>query len=799
MSEMLMDSVRVKQKDQKLLTLQEQAPRTKVIISIVIPTRNEAGNIGTLLSRIDRATKGVGTEVIFVDDSTDNTTDVIRNLKDQFDVDVILIARPPERRRNGLGGAVLEGFQVARAPWTCVMDADLQHPPEMILRLLEHARDSKADIVVGSRLAPGGDVSSLGFKRSLISHAFAISTRAAFPVRLRQVTDPLSGFFIVRTKAMNLNELHPDGFKILLEILIRNPNLKISEMPIQFGYRHAGESKATIRETIRFFRLLLRLRMAGEQTFIRFLSVGVSGLVVNSLILALFTELAGWHYLLSAVAATQASTLWNFGWTENWVFGKRIPERTFIQRMVSYLLMNNFMLLLRGPILSLLVTQLGLHYLISNLVSLFAMTAIRYTVSNRWIWTGLSKTGSSQLQPLNRRFIQMTKLNRDVATSSQPAQLKIAQPESVLFSYLYNIHDVLRIESMYRLPELTYFQVPRLFEEPDIRVRLERRLKERRRSNNRKTISFFEGDKRSKQRRSGREIHYNEDFGRHGFEVSIAYKKQVEIAVSRVLRLSPHVLYTNVVEPILRWALVRKGYALVHAACIAVNGQALLVTAQTDTGKTSTILQAVDHYAYSFLSDDMTIMNRDGKVMSYPKPLTISQHTLSAVNGNSTLTLKEKIALQIQSRLHSRSGRRIGLKISQAKWPAATMNTIVQMLIPPPKYMVDRLIPTVAMINQAELSHAVIIERGPKFEETLSHEQTVQIFLRNAEDAYGFPPYPVLKDSLSKWEDEDLHPKEQAIIAEALKEVPALRLRDPNFNWWQRLPIGNSNQINMEL
>jgi hypothetical protein len=184
----------------------------------------------------------------------------------------------------------------------------------------------------------------------------------------------------------------------------------------------------------------------------------------------------------------------------------------------------------------------------------------------------------------------------------------------------------------------------------------------------------------------------------------------------------------------------------------------------------------------------MTIVGRDGTVLSYPKPLTISNHTLSAVNANSSLTLWERIALQFQSRLHSKSGRKVGMNLSQSNLPAATMNAIVQMLVPPPKYMVHRLIPKANYVNQAKLSGAVIIERGPEFEEELRHEQAVETFVQNAEDAYGFPPYPILASSLSKWEEDDLHPYEQAIIAEALQNIRTVRLCDSQFNWWQRLP-----------
>ncbi|MBN2117993.1 MAG: glycosyltransferase [Anaerolineales bacterium] len=738
-----------------------QGYETSYEVSLVIPTRNEAGNIEPLLMRLHQVLKGIATEVVFVDDSTDETPDVIRKLQEWFPLEIRLIARPPERRRNGLGGAVVEGFQAARGTWVAVMDADLQHPPETLPRLLHQAKKTGSDLVMGSRLAPGGDAHSLGFKRLFISQTFAWVTRIAFPQRLRNVTDPLTGFFLTKKSALRMNELRPDGFKILLEILVSHPELKVSEVPIHFGRRNAGESKASVRETIKFFRGLLRLRLAGQANFVRFLLVGATGLGVNSLALAAFTELAGIHYVLSAAIATQVSTLWNFGLTERWVFGQRETDRSFWQRLVSFLTMNNLMLLLRGPMIALLVSQLGVNYLIANLVSLFTMTILRYLLADKWIW--------SKTKPMEKRKTEMNLLKRSASTRAEQ------------FGYNYSIHNILKVASMYELPELEYFRVPALSGDPDIRLRLERRRKnDRRRS---------ERDEDQPRRSTTDDIHYGESLGRYGFEITISNKDRVDVAVSPILKYSPHVLYTNVVEPILRWSFVRKGYVLMHAACVSFDGQAVLVTARTDTGKTSTILRTVDNYACSFLSDDMTIVGRDGTVLSYPKPLTISNHTLSAVNANSSLTLWERIALQFQSRLHSKSGRKVGLNLSKSKLPAATMNAIVQMLVPPPKYMVHRLIPKATYANYAKLSRAVIIERGDEYVESLHHEQAVETFVNNAEDAYGFPPYPILADSLSRWNGEDLHPQEQAIVNEALAQIPTVRLRDPKFNWWQKLPV----------
>jgi hypothetical protein len=346
------------------------------------------------------------------------------------------------------------------------------------------------------------------------------------------------------------------------------------------------------------------------------------------------------------------------------------------------------------------------------------------------------------------------------------------------FAFNYNIHGIIKVTSMFELPELEYFRVPGFSGEPYIRLQLERRRKKDRRRAARTGIP----------RRATDTIHYGESLGRYGFEVSISNKDRVEVAISPILQFSLHVLYTNVVEPVLRWTFVRKGYALVHAACISFDGQAVLITARTDTGKTSTILSTVGNYACSFLSDDMTIVGKDGTVLSYPKPLTISNHTLSAVNANSSLSLWERIALQFQSRLHSRSGRGVGLKLSQTRLPAVTINAIVQMLVPPPKYMIHRLIPRASYANVATLSRAVIIERGDEYVEALHHDRAVETFMRNAEEAYGFPPYHILADSLSKWNGENLHPQEQAIVDQALRRIPTICLRDPKFNWWRRIP-----------
>lgn len=231
-------------------------------VSLIIPTRNEAANISELLVRLDRLPAGVLGEVIFVDDSDDDTPAAIAYLAPSVDFAVDLVHREPGHRDGGLSGAVLEGFRRARSDWLAVMDADLQHPPEVLGDLYATARSAGADIVCATRNVGGGGRDGLGAARDLISRSFTTFARQAFPRRLHGVSDPMSGFFLVRRTAVDVAALHPTGFKILLEILVRTPALRRAEVAYEFAPRHAGASKASLREGVVYLRHLARLRLA---------------------------------------------------------------------------------------------------------------------------------------------------------------------------------------------------------------------------------------------------------------------------------------------------------------------------------------------------------------------------------------------------------------------------------------------------------------------------------------------------------------------------------------------------------
>ena len=281
-------------------------------------------------------------------------------------------------------------------------------------------------------------------------------------------------------------------------------------------------------------------------------------------------------------------------------------------------------------------------------------------------------------------------------------------------------------------------------------------------------------------------IRYSQVPGPFGFRVQTLLGDTTEVRVSPLLAASPHVLYTNVVEPLLRWMFVRKGYALVHGACIEVGKRAILVSARTDTGKTTTVLRTLGKSQAVFLSDDMTILSRDGRVWSYPKPLTISLHTLGAVNG-AMLPFWQRIALRVQSRVHSRSGRRLALALAKTRLPMAWVNALAQILIPPPKFTIDKLIQGVKVGKGAQLVRLVFIERGADAEEPLPSDRALEVLLRNCEDAYGFPPYAELAEALLGSYDQDLREAESNIIADAISGCPASVIRRQHRNWWEWL------------
>jgi dolichol-phosphate mannosyltransferase len=223
-------------------------------LTLVIPTYNERANIAPLLAQVEAALVGVSWDAVFVDDSTDGTDEVLARLA-ATDRRIRLIHR--DENRGGLAGAVVEGLAEVDGTYVCVLDADLQHPPECIPAMLGEARRTAADVVVASRYVRGGSAEGLaGPFRRFCSSGLKWLSRAAFPLRLARISDPLGGYFIVRRAILQGVALRPVGYKILLEILVRCQWQVAREVPYRFRPRRYGQTKATFRQGLLFLRHL---------------------------------------------------------------------------------------------------------------------------------------------------------------------------------------------------------------------------------------------------------------------------------------------------------------------------------------------------------------------------------------------------------------------------------------------------------------------------------------------------------------------------------------------------------------
>ena len=225
-----------------------------IMLSVVIPTFNESKNIRNLVAQIDVALKGVDYEIVFVDDSKDNTPDVIMEVAKEYPQVRM------EHRKNGTGlaTAVLDGFKLAKGEYMACMDADLQHPP-IVLKYMYRAMESGADFCIPSRLIPGGDDGGLNWYRKFVSGTARKIGQVMLPC-LRKISDPTSGLFMFRREVIENADLQPIGWKIMVEVLAMGTYSKVVEIPYKFQQRTEGESKLSGKVTLEYLKQLKNLR-----------------------------------------------------------------------------------------------------------------------------------------------------------------------------------------------------------------------------------------------------------------------------------------------------------------------------------------------------------------------------------------------------------------------------------------------------------------------------------------------------------------------------------------------------------
>lgn len=363
-------------------------------VTVIVPTFNERDNIAELVARVGSALSGVDAEILFVDDSSDDTADEITRVAGTAALPVRVIHR--EQNTGGLGGAVVLGIAEANANICIVMDGDLQHPPELLPDLLARYAKEDADVVAASRYIGGGDSGGLGTTlRFGVSRAATLLTKAMFPRRLSRSTDPMTGFFLVDRRRVDLTELSPQGFKILLEILARS-DVRIAEVPMEFGARRHGTSKATMRQGATFVAHLARLRF-GKMSL--FALIGLFGAVANLGIMWALTSL-GMPYVWAAIVGAVSTIIGNFLLQEHFVFADmRADARGAWARFAASFAFNSVEAALRIPIMALMVETWHISSVLATAISLVVAFLARFLFHSLVVYAPRRRTQTAVSEP----------------------------------------------------------------------------------------------------------------------------------------------------------------------------------------------------------------------------------------------------------------------------------------------------------------------------------------------------------------------------------------------------------------
>jgi dolichol-phosphate mannosyltransferase len=353
-------------------------------VSIIIPTYNEKENIAPLLSRVAQALAGYNYEILIVDDgSKDGTIEAASELAERYPVMVIV-----RRNERGLATAVVHGLKSASGQVIGVMDADLQHPPEVLPNLIKAIQDG-ADMVIASRYIEGGGCPHWGLSRRIISRVALVISHLLLP-STRPVKDPLAGFFMFRRENVDPAKLKPIGYKISLEVMLTGSFQKVVEVPYIFEDRSAGQSKLNPGQQLDYLRHLFSLmaRTGELGMLIKFMAVGLSGVVVNEGVYWLLTRFGGLaaYDWLAVVIGIEVSIITNFILNDTFTFAKRRAGKSFLGRLLKFNLICLAGAAIQWGLFMLFTRVFGVYDLLSNFVGIVVAFLWNYFFNRNWTW-----------------------------------------------------------------------------------------------------------------------------------------------------------------------------------------------------------------------------------------------------------------------------------------------------------------------------------------------------------------------------------------------------------------------------
>lgn len=360
-------------------------------LSLIIPTYNEEKNIQQLITILVQLLDEIlleEYELIVVDDnSPDKTWKLALELTSTY-TQLKVMRRDSEK---GLATAVIRGWQVARGEILGVIDADLQHPPQTLIKLWQEI-EKGADLAVASRNVEYGGVSEWNILRRFLSRGAQILGLLILPEVIARLSDPMSGYFMVRREVLIDQPLQPSGYKILLEVLARGKIRWIGEVGYIFQERKTGNSKVTFQQYLEYIQHLIRLRLDLWQIrrFVRFGISGFSGVFINMFILYLLREYVGLGLTRSAILAAEVAIINNFFWNDRWTF-RDISEqqkgriKTF-RRFLKFNVICLSGLVLNILVLNLLYNFLDMNEYLANLIAIATVTFWNFWFNLKLSW-----------------------------------------------------------------------------------------------------------------------------------------------------------------------------------------------------------------------------------------------------------------------------------------------------------------------------------------------------------------------------------------------------------------------------
>ena len=374
-------------------------------LSLAVPTLNEAENIGALVESLVRILEpelGDAYELIVIDDdSADRTWETALELCEKYPM-LRVVRRQGEK---GLSTAVIRAWQIARGEILGVMDGDLQHPPETNLALFREMTRG-ADLAVASRHVEGGGLTDWSLARRILSRGAQFLGLLVLPGVLGRVSDPMSGYFMVRRSALIGATLNPLGYKILIEVVARGRVQWIGEVGYFFRERTDGKSKVTFGIYLQYLEHLLRLRLATlpASRFIKFCIVGGTGVLVDMTILYFLSDpnTLGLGLSRSKLVAAETAIISNFLFNDSWTFGDVAGRvrglRAKLRRFLGFNVICAAGLVLNVIILNVLFNLVGMNRYLANGISILAVTGWNYGLNRKLNFAPVA-TGSTRPPP----------------------------------------------------------------------------------------------------------------------------------------------------------------------------------------------------------------------------------------------------------------------------------------------------------------------------------------------------------------------------------------------------------------